>query len=42
MKTTSWVVLDKETKEVLFETFSERRVKALNTDKYEAKPILAL
>lgn len=36
----SWVVREKATRRVLFETFSKRIVAALNTDRYEAVPIL--
>jgi hypothetical protein len=35
-RTASWVIRNKETKEVIMETFSEKLVKALNTLKYEA------
>lgn len=35
----SWVIRNKATKEVLFETFDQAKVKALNTAKYEAVPI---
>lgn len=37
--TASWVIRNKETGEVLFETFDKRKVDALNTAKYEAVPI---
>jgi hypothetical protein len=40
-RTASWVIRNKETKEVIMETFSEKLVKALNTLKYEAVPVLA-
>lgn len=40
MRTASWVIKVKETGEVLFETFDKRKVAALNTEKYEAVPIL--
>jgi len=40
MKTASWILRNKETKEVICETFDQRKVAALNTDKYEAIPIL--
>ena len=36
----SWVIREKETGKVLFETYSRRIVDALNTAKYEAVPIL--
>ena len=39
MKSKSWVIRNKETREVIMETFSEKTVAALNTEKYEAVPI---
>jgi len=36
----SWVIREKTTGKVLFETFDIRKVRALNTGKYEAVPIL--
>jgi hypothetical protein len=38
--TTSWVIREKATGEVILETFDKRKVDALNTNKYEAVPIL--
>lgn len=35
----SWVIREKATGKVLFETFDQRKVAALNTAKYEAVPI---
>lgn len=35
----SWVIRNKATGEVLFETFDKRKVDALNTAKYEAVPV---
>lgn len=35
----SWIIRNKETREVLFETFDRRKVEALNTEKYEAVPV---
>jgi len=35
----SWVIRNKETGEVLFETFDTKKVLALNTKKYEAVAI---
>jgi hypothetical protein len=35
----SWVIRNKATGEVLFETFDKNVVNALNTTKYEAVPI---
>jgi hypothetical protein len=40
MPTSSWIVRNKATKEVLFETFNPKIVNILNTDKYEAVPVL--
>jgi hypothetical protein len=40
MKTASWVIREKTTGRVLFETFDARKVDALNKEKYEAVPIL--
>jgi len=36
----SWVIRNKETKEVIMETFDFRKVEMLNTAKYEAVPIV--
>ena len=41
METASWVIRNKATKEVMFETFNRNIVWKLNYDKYEAVPILA-
>lgn len=40
MKTASWVIRDKASKQVRMETFSKRVVDSLNKEKYEAIPIL--
>lgn len=40
MQTASWVIREKATGKVLFETFDRKKVEALNSDKYEAVPIL--
>lgn len=40
MKTASWVIREKATGKVLFETYESTIVGALNTAKYEAVPIL--
>lgn len=40
MRTASWVLRNKTTKEVICETFDVRKAAALNTEKYEAVPIL--
>lgn len=39
-KTTSWIIRNKQTKDVLLETFDTKLVRALNTAIYEAVPIL--
>lgn len=39
MRTASWVIRNKETGEVIAETFNRKVVEALNTAKYEAVPI---
>ena len=38
--TTSWILRNKTTKQVIMETFDPRKVAALNTTKYEAVSIL--
>lgn len=40
MKIASWVIRNKDTKEVICETFNPKAIAALNTAKYEAVPIL--
>jgi hypothetical protein len=40
MRTASWVIVNIATGEPVLETYSERMVQALNTDKYRAVPIL--
>ena len=40
MKTASWILRNKTSKEVICETFDKRKVELLNTEKYEAVPIL--
>jgi hypothetical protein len=39
-KTSSWVIRDKNTGDLMMETFDQKKVENLNTDKYEAVPIL--
>ncbi|MDO3558182.1 hypothetical protein [Ralstonia pseudosolanacearum] len=39
-RATSWIIREKVSKGVLFETFSEQVVARLNTNKYEAVPVL--
>jgi len=39
-KDSSWIIRNKNTGEVLFETFDKEKVDKLNTDKYEAVPAL--
>ncbi|MBX3504398.1 MAG: hypothetical protein KF895_02890 [Parvibaculum sp.] len=38
-RTASWVIRNKETGDVVMETFDRKKVDALNTEKYEAVPI---
>lgn len=40
MKTASWIIRNKLTKKVIFETFNPNVVTALNKTVYEAVPIL--
>ena len=40
MKTTSWVIVEKDSKKPIFETFNEKTVKAINSKRYTAIPIL--
>lgn len=40
MKTASWIIRNKTTREVICETFSPAFVAAINTTKYEVVPIL--
>ena len=40
MKTASWVIVNNETGQSVFETFDPAKVAALNTEKYKAVPIL--
>lgn len=40
MKTASWILRNKFTKEVVMETYDIKKVNALNTEKYEAVPII--
>ena len=37
--TTSWIIREKATRKVLFETYNPAWIKALNTTKYEAVPV---
>ena len=39
MRTASWVIRNKETREVIMETFQRSILSKLNTEKYEALPI---
>ena len=39
-RTASWVIRNKDTGEVIMETFDKAKVDALNTEKYDAVPIL--
>jgi hypothetical protein len=40
IKNMSWIIRNKETKEVIFETFEQSTVDKINTEKYEVVPIL--
>lgn len=40
-RTASWVIVHRGTGEAVFETFNPRLVERLNTEAYEAVPILA-
>lgn len=40
MKTASWVIREKTTGRVIFETWAPAVVARINTDKYEVVPIL--
>lgn len=40
MRTASWVIYRNADNAVMFETFNEKTVTALNTEKYRAVPIL--
>jgi acyl-ACP thioesterase len=39
-RTASWVIVNTETNEPVCETYSDKLVQALNTNKYKAVPIL--
>lgn len=39
-RTASWVAVNKESSEAVFETFQESIIEKLNTTKYKAVPIL--
>jgi acyl-ACP thioesterase len=39
-RTASWVIVNKETDQPVCETYSDKLVQALNTNKYKAVPIL--
>jgi hypothetical protein len=40
MKTASWIIVNKATRESVFETFHENTAKAINSRLYEAVPAL--
>jgi hypothetical protein len=40
MKTASWIIINKATRQAVFETFNENTAKAVNTRLYEAIPAL--
>jgi hypothetical protein len=39
-KTTSWIIIKKETNEILFETYNSVMLKKINKEKYKAVPII--
>ena len=40
MKTASWIIVNRTTRQAVFETFNENTAKAVNTRLYEAIPAL--
>lgn len=40
MKTASWIIINKNTRQAVFETFNENTAKAVNPRLYEAVPVL--
>lgn len=40
MRTASWVIVNKETGEAMFETYNQNLLHIINTEKYEIMPIL--
>ena len=40
MKTASWIIINKATRQAVFETFNENTARAVNTRLYEAIPAL--
>jgi hypothetical protein len=40
MKTASWIIVNKNTRQAVFETFNENTAKAVNPRLYEAVPVL--
>ena len=40
LKTASWVIVNKATRQAIFETFNENTAKAVNVKLYEALPAL--
>lgn len=40
MKTASWVIIDRATGAAILETYNPKAVSCLNTERYEAVPIL--
>ena len=40
MKTASWIIVNKATKQAIFETFNLNTAKAINMCLYEAVPVL--
>jgi hypothetical protein len=40
MKTASWIIINKATREAVFETFEQSTADAVNRDKFEVLPAL--
>ena len=40
MRTASWIIVNNATGAAVFETFNEKTAKAINTQLYEALPVL--
>ena len=40
MRTASWVIVERGSRKAIFETFDPSLVECVNTDRYEAVPIL--
>jgi len=40
MRTASWIIIEKATGKAVLETFNPKVMEAINTEKYEAIPVL--